>query len=48
MFLGFAMVAPGHAMVPASNECMFMAYTIEDEDDKDEDDGFYTGRRGEE
>jgi len=51
MFLGFAMVAPGHAMVPASNDRMFMAYTIDDEnedDDEDEDDGFYSSLHGEE
>jgi hypothetical protein len=33
MFLGFAMVAPGNSLVPASNERMFMAYTIEEDDD---------------
>ena len=54
MFLGFAMVAPGHAMVPASNERMFMAYTIDDDDEDDDDDegdGFYYphhNQRGEE
>lgn len=46
MFLGFAIVAPGHSLVPASKERMFMAYTIEDDDsssdcdtDDDEDEG---------
>lgn len=39
MFLGFAVVAPGHPLVPASKDRMFMAYTIEDDDsDCDEDD----------
>lgn len=38
MYLGFAMVAPGHPMVPASNERMFMAYTIDEDDDSEDDD----------
>lgn len=45
MFLGFAMVAPGHAMVPACHERMFMAYTIDDYDEDDdelEDDGLHS------
>ena len=57
MFLGFAMVAPGSALVPASNERMFMAYTIEEDDDgsseeessgdemSSDDDSYYTGGR---
>lgn len=43
MFLGFALVAPGHSLVPATKDRMFMAYTIEDceeDDDEDEGDGF--------
>lgn len=36
MYLGFAVVAPGHSLVPASSERMFMAYTIDDPDDDDD------------
>jgi len=35
MYLGFAVVAPGHALVPLTNDRMFMAYTIDDDDDAD-------------
>lgn len=37
MFLGFAVVAPGSALVPMSSEHLFMAYTIDDDDDDDDD-----------
>lgn len=49
MFLGFAMVAPGHRLVPASGDLLFMAYSIDgcgsdapssdESEDDDEDEG---------
>lgn len=38
MFLGFGVVTPGDPIVPASEDCMFMAYTIDDGDDSSSDD----------
>lgn len=35
MFLGFAAVAPGNPLVPSNGDLLFMAYTIEDDDDGD-------------
>jgi ornithine decarboxylase antizyme 1 len=45
MFLGFAIVAPGHSLVPTSTDSMFMAYTIDDDDSDDDDDDEGDGRR---